>query len=416
MKSSQSFSVLIWANKARMSKGELPLFARITVEGKRAEIALNRRVNPNHWNPKTGYLDSGSEAKTVNAFIDQVKAKLFRIYTKMQTLEEFITAEAIKLEFTGSKEERKTLLKVFEYHNTQMEKMVGIDVVKATLVKFNTIKSKVESFIKFQYKKSDLFLEELSYQFITNFEFYLKTEENIQHNTTMKYIQNLKKIIHISVKNGWLMRDPFTDFRCSFKKVDRNVLTEEELEVLENKAFNIRRIEIVKDLFVFSCYTGLAYIDVMGLTSNNISVGIDGEKWIFTERHKTDEKVRVPLLPVALGILNKYKTDPEVLNQGGLLPKLSNQKLNAYLKEVADLCGINKNLTFHLARHTFATTVTLANGVPMETVSKLLGHSSIKTTQIYAKVIEKKVSEDMSSLKSKLLKKKNQKNIAKKIS
>jgi site-specific recombinase XerD len=290
-----------------------------------------------------------------------------------------------------------------------MEKMVGIDVVPATLVKFKTIKSKVESFIKFQYKKSDMFLEELSYQFITNFEFYLKTEENIQHNTTMKYIQNLKKIIHISVKNGWLMRDPFTDFRCSFKKVERNVLTEGELEVLENKIFNIRRIEVVKDLFVFSCYTGLAYIDVMNLTTNNISVGIDGEKWIFTERHKTDEKVRVPILPVALEILNKYKSDPEVLNQGGLLPKLSNQKLNAYLKEVADLCGINKNLTFHLARHTFATTVTLANGVPMETVSKLLGHSSIKTTQIYAKVIEKKVSEDMSVLKSKLRKKKNPK-------
>lgn len=409
MKSSQSFSVLIWANKARMSKGELPLFARITVEGKRAEIALNRRINPNQWNPKSGYLDSGSEAKTVNAFIDQVKAKLFRIYTKMQTLEEFITAEAIKLEYTGVKEERKTLLKVFEYHNTQMEKMVGIDVVPATLVKFKTIKSKVESFIKFQYKKSDMFLEELSYQFITNFEFYLKTEENIQHNTTMKYVQNLKKIIHISVKNGWLTRDPFTDFRCSFKKVERNVLTEEELEALESKTFNIRRIEVVKDLFVFSCYTGLAYIDVMNLTTNNISVGIDGEKWIFTERHKTGEKVRVPLLPVALGILNKYKTDPEVLNQGGLLPKLSNQKLNAYLKEVADLCGINKNLTFHLARHTFATTVTLANGVPMETVSKLLGHSSIKTTQIYAKVIEKKVSEDMGVLKSKLKKKKNPK-------
>lgn len=220
----------------------------------------------------------------------------------------------------------------------------------------------------------------------------------------MKYIQNLKKIIHISVKNGWLTRDPFTDFRCSFKKVERNVLTKEELEILENKTFSIRRIEVVKDLFVFSCYTGLAYIDVMSLTSNNISIGIDGEKWIFTERHKTGEKVRVPLLPVALAVLNKYKTDPEVLNQGGLLPRLSNQKLNAYLKEVADLSGINKNLTFHLARHTFATTVTLTNGVPMETVSKLLGHSSIKTTQIYAKVVENKICEDMNLLRSKLTK------------
>lgn len=403
MKATQTFSILIWANKAKMTDNEAPIFARVTVDGKRAEISLKKKIAPAKWDAKAGCVKGNNEeARTINNYITQVKSELFKLYTQLMVVDEFVTAEKIKLHFTGSKEERKTLLKVFEYHNTQMEKMVGIDVVPATLVKFKTIKSKVESFIKFHYKKSDMFLEELSYQFITNFEFYLKTEENIQHNTSMKYIQNLKKIIHISVKNGWLMRDPFTDFRCSFKKVDRNVLTEEELEVLENKAFNIRRIEVVKDLFVFSCYTGLAYIDVMNLTTNNISVGIDGEKWIFTERHKTGEKVRVPLLPVALGILNKYKTDPEVLNQGGLLPKLSNQKLNAYLKEVADLCGINKNLTFHLARHTFATTVTLANGVPMETVSKLLGHSSIKTTQIYAKVIEKKVSEDMKFLKSKL--------------
>ncbi len=408
MKATQTFSILIWVNKAKMTDNEAPIFARVTVDGKRSEISLKKKIAPTKWDAKAGCVKGNNEdARTINNYITQVKSELFKLYTQLMVVDEFVTAEKIKLHFTGSKEERKTLLKVFEYHNTQMEKMVGIDVVKATLVKFKTIKSKVESFIKFQYKKTDMFLEELSYQFITNFEFYLKTEENIQHNTTMKYIQNLKKIIHISVKNGWLMRDPFTDFRCSFKKVERNVLTEEELEILENKTFNIRRIEVVKDLFVFSCYTGLAYIDVMNLTTNNISVGIDGEKWIFTERHKTDEKVRVPLLPVALGVLNKYKADPEVLNQGGLLPKLSNQKLNAYLKEVADLSGINKNLTFHLARHTFATTVTLANGVPMETVSKLLGHSSIKTTQIYAKVIEKKVSEDMSVLKSKLQKKKN---------
>jgi len=159
---------------------------------------------------------------------------------------------------------------------------------------------------------------------------------------------------------------------------------------------------MVCDLFVFSCYTGLAYIDVMRLTSQNLSIGIDGEYWLFTERKKTGEKVRIPLLPQALSILEKYKNSPACLNSGSLLPKLSNQKLNSYLKEVANTSGIDKNLTFHLARHTFATTVTLTNGVPIETVSKLLGHSSIKTTQIYAKVLERKVSEDMSALKSKL--------------
>lgn len=411
MKATQTCSILVWANKAKKTEKLAPIFARVTVDGKRAEISLKKKIDPLRWDAKAGCVKGNNEeARTINNYITQVKSELFKIYTHLMMVDEFITAEKIKLHFTGKKEERKTLLKVFEYHNSQMKKIVGIDVVQATLVKFETIKSKVERFIKFQYKKSDMFLEELSYQFITNFEYYLKTEEKIQHNTTMKYIQNLKKIIHLSVKNGWLHRDPFTDFKCSFKKVERNILTQEEIDRLENKTFTPRRIEIVKDLFVFSCYTGLAYIDVMGLTQNNISVGIDGEKWLFTQRHKTGEKVRVPLLPVALAILNKYKSDPEVLSKDSLLPKLSNQRLNGYLKEIADLCGINKNLTFHLARHTFATTITLANGVPIETVSKLLGHTNIKTTQIYAKVIEKKVSEDMQQLKAKLFPKKNKEN------
>jgi len=199
-----------------------------------------------------------------------------------------------------------------------------------------------------------------------------------------------------------LSQNPFTDFHCSFRKVERDVLSIEEINILETKKFRIARLQVVSDLFVFSCYTGLAYIDVMRLTSQNLSIGIDGEYWLFTERKKTGEKVRIPLLPQAFSILEKYKNSPACLNSGSLLPKLSNQKLNSYLKEVADTSGIEKNLTFHLARHTFATTVTLTNGVPIETVSKLLGHSSIKTTQIYAKVLERKVSEDMSVLKSKL--------------
>jgi site-specific recombinase XerD len=414
MKSTETFSVLIWANKSKTSKNEAPLLARVTVNGKRVEISLKKKVNLNSWNAKTGYLDSGEDAKSVNNYITQVKAKLFKIYTKMQTLEESISAEAIKLEFTGTKEERKTILQVFDYHNDQMTKIVGIDAVPATLVKFKTIRTKLASFIKYQYKKNDYYLPDLSHQFLTNFEYYLKTEENIQHNTTMKYIQNFKKIVNLAVRNDWLPKNPFSEFRCSFRKVERNVLTIEEIETIENKTFRMERLRQVKDLFIFSCYTGLAYIDVMRLAPNNISLSIDGEKWIFTERKKTGEKVRVPLLPKALLILEKYQHNPSVQNTQRLLPKISNQKLNAYLKEIADVCDIEKNLTFHLARHTFATTITLTNGVPIETVSKLLGHSSIKTTQIYAKVVEKKISEDMTMLKEKLTR--NPKNKIKKAS
>lgn len=403
MKITQTFSILIWANKAKATNDGLPLFARITVDGKRAEISLKRKVDPNNWNAKAGQLDGkGEEVRATNNYIAQIKSEILKIYNQMQMFDEFITAEAIKVRFTGEKEEKRTILQVFDYHNEQMERVVNIDVVPATLVKFKTIRAKLYLYIWYQYKKSDYYLEELSHQFVTNFEYYLKTVEHIQHNTTMKYIQNLKKIINLAVKNDWLSKSPFTDFRCSFRKVERNVLSIEEIRTLENKKFKIARLQMVCDLFVFSCYTGLAYIDVMRLTQQNLSIGIDGEYWLFTERKKTGEKVRIPLLPQALTIIEKYKNNPICLNTGSLLPRLSNQKLNSYLKEVADTSGIDKNLTFHLARHTFATTITLTNGVPIETVSKLLGHSSIKTTQIYAKVVERKVSEDMGILKSKL--------------
>jgi integrase len=228
----------------------------------------------------------------------------------------------------------------------------------------------------------------------------------------MKDIKNLKKIINQAVQNDWLEKNPFTNFKCSYKYVERQVLTMEEINVIETKEFKMPRLQHVRDLFIFSCYTGLAYADVMNLTQKSIVLGIDGERWIYTNRQKTDSRVRVPLLPKALAIIEKYKTDPLVINSGFLLPHLSNQKLNSYLDEIKNNCEIDKHLTFHLARHTFATTITLTNGVPMETVSKLLGHSSIKTTQIYAKVIEKKVSEDMSLLKSRLSENISQKKVS----
>lgn len=214
-------------------------------------------------------------------------------------------------------------------------------------------------------------------------------------------------MVNLALKNEWLERDPFAKFKKTFTKTNRECLTEMELKTVELKEFKIERLSFVKDLFVFSCYTGLAYIDVMQLTPGSITFGIDGDMWLFTNRQKTDTNVKIPLLPKALEIIEKYKEHPKAQADETLFPIISNQKLNSYLKEIADLCGITKNLTFHLARHTFATTVTLTNGVPIETVSKLLGHSSIRTTQIYAKVVERKVSEDMKLLKEKMSVKSN---------
>jgi integrase len=217
----------------------------------------------------------------------------------------------------------------------------------------------------------------------------------------MKYLANFKKVVLICVKKGWIHKDPFQGFKLAKREVERPFLTESELREISSKQFATERHNYVKDIFLFSCYTGLAYADVKKLNRIEIAVGVDGEQWIFTKRQKTETATRVPLLPEALQILNRYEDHPQCINEGKILPVLSNQKMNAYLKEIADVCGINKNLTFHIARHTFATTVTLSNGVPMETVSKMLGHKNLRTTQHYAKILDKKVSEDMLALRNK---------------
>jgi site-specific recombinase XerD len=209
-------------------------------------------------------------------------------------------------------------------------------------------------------------------------------------------------MINMAVRMGWIEKDPFSLFKAKFIKKGREFLTKDELNTIEKRDFEIERLQMVKNIFVFSCYTGLAYIDVMRLTPDNVRKGIDGMNWIYTQREKTSTPVRVPILKKAQKIIDIYKNHPRSKVKGTLFPNFSNQKLNSYLKEIADLCGIKKNLTFHIARHTFATTVTLSNGVPIESVSKMLGHTDLRTTQIYAKVVEKKISDDMTLLQRKL--------------
>ncbi|WP_426277694.1 tyrosine-type recombinase/integrase [Chryseobacterium sp. S-02] len=218
----------------------------------------------------------------------------------------------------------------------------------------------------------------------------------------MKYLKNFKKIIRLCMAHGWITKDPFLGYKAKIKAVERHFLSKEEIQMIYEKKFASDRLNQVRDIFLFSCYTGLAYVDVKQLSKSNINIGIDGDHWIFTHRQKTDTSTRVPLLPVARELVLKYENHPQCVNSDVLFPVLSNQKMNSYLKEIASVCGINKDFTFHIARHTFATTVTLSNGVPIESVSKMLGHTNIKTTQHYAKILDKKVSDDMAVLKGKL--------------
>ena len=264
---------------------------------------------------------------------------------------------------------------------------------------FETTLKHTQSFLEAKYRITDIEIKKLDFEFISEYEFWLKSVRRCDHNITMKYLSNFKKIVNRCVRSGKLLRDPFVGYAMTKREVERTALTELQLKAIAEKKFSIERLSLVRDIFLFSCFTGLAYVDVKKLRKQEIMEGTDGEKWIIC-RQKTDTTSRIPLLQSALEIIKHYETHPLILAGDKVLPALSNQKMNAYLKEIADVCGIHTNLTYHIARHTFATTVTLSNGVPIETVSKMLGHRNLKTTQHYAKILDKKISDDMKKLRS----------------
>jgi len=395
-------------NDKKDSNGKLPIYMRITVNGERAELSTQRKIEPTRWNKAGQAKGNKDDIKSLNNYLDILKNKVYDIRADLIQKNQLVTAEVIKNEYNGIGKQTKKLSEVFEYHNQKVKELVGYDYAQATYRRYLTTQNHVINFLKYKYKTTDIYLSQLNHEFITEFEYYLKIENKCNHNSTAKYIKNLKKVVNLAYKNDWLSKDPFSNYSIHINEVKRDFLTSEELDAIENKEIKLERLEIIRDAFVFACYTGLAYIDIASLTSESIGIGIDGLYWIMTYRVKTDTKTNIPLLPKALAIIEKYKDHPHSKAKNLLIPIPSNQKVNAYLKELAIICGINKNLTFHLARHTFATTVTLTNGVPIESVSQMLGHKNIRTTQIYAKVVEKKVSEDMLNLKEKLIK--NEKN------
>jgi site-specific recombinase XerD len=301
----------------------------------------------------------------------------------------------------GCQERTRTLIPIFIDHNNKIKALIGKEYAPGTLERYETSLKHTKDFLMWKYNITDIDILKIDHAFITDYEFYLRTVRNCANNTAVKYIKNFNKIIKICLANHWMDKNPFANYKSKVKEVDRVYLSEEEIQEIINKDFGTDRLSLVRDIFLFSCFTGLAYIDVKNLTKSHVSIGIDGEKWIFTHRQKTESASKIPILPVTQMIIDKYENHPQALNQDRLLPILSNQKMNAYLKEIAAVCNINKELTFHIARHTFATTVTLTNGVSIESVSKMLGHKNLRTTQHYAKVLDKKVSEDMKILKDK---------------
>jgi integrase len=405
MRSTNTFGIHFVLRKSRGKNGKAAIYVRIVVNKTRSEIALKRLIDAEDWNSVKGMAKPKNvELKALNSYLEETRGLLTSHYQEFIVKKELVTAEAVKNRYLGIEEQENTLQSLMEYHNVHMKEVLAYGTMKNY---YTTVKY-LKGFLLKQFKKSDIYLSEFDYQFITQFEYFLRTYEPVDHhkgmsnNGVMKHLERFRKMVRLGVKLGWLDKNPFELFKLKMHKVERGFLTSEELSKIEKKVFSVERIQYVKDLFVFACYTGMAYIDVMQLTPNNIVKGSDGNQWIDTEREKTQTPVKVPILPKAAAIIEKYKDDPRAISQGALFPVISNQKLNSYLKEVADLCGIKKHLTFHLARHTFATSVTLSNGVPIETVSKMLGHTTIRTTQIYAKVVEQKVSQDMANLRNRL--------------
>lgn len=383
-----TFNHLFYIKKARLLKnGETPIFLRITANGIRAELSIHRTVQPDLWNQERQSSNGkSSDAEELN---DYLKSLELRIYRHKQYLEEKnlpVTANAIKNMLSGTTKENAGIVELFSEHNQKCKELLGIDYAPATLTRYETTLKHLKEFIKQKYHVQDKSIKTVDYEFIREFEHYLKTKRKCGNNSTIKYIRNFRKIVREAIKNDLLQKDPFIHIKYSLDTVEREYLTHPELMLILKKDFDIDRLQHVKDIFIFSCFTGLAYAEVKTLTRDNIKIDMEGTKWIEIIRRKTGRSVRIPMPDMAVTLLDKYKNHPFCVTHSKLLPVLSNQKMNAYLKEIAEVCGIRKKITYHSARHTFASTVCLANGVPLEITQSNLGHSNPMMTQHYAKV------------------------------
>lgn len=396
-------SILFYVKRAQLNVlGLVPIYLRVTVGAQRINMATKRYTAPDKWQVGAQKMKPGSEeAHSVNKYLDALKRQVYDYQTELIQNGIPVNADNMKNKLNGTEIGRFSLVKIFQDHNNQIKALVGKEFAPGTLERYTTSLKHTVDFIRWKYNVSDIDIRSINHAFITNYEFYLRSERNCANNSAVKYIKNFGKIIRICLANGWLDKNPFLNYKSKIKEVERVFLTEVELQMVIDKELRALRLIQIQDIFVFCCFTGLAYADVKKLDKSQIVLGIDGEKKLVVSRQKTDTRSVIPLLPIPLAILDKYANDPQCLNTGKLLPVLSNQKVNEYVKELIALCDIDKNVTFHTARHTFATTVTLTNGVPIESVSKMLGHKDLKITQHYAKTLDSKVTNDMQILKNK---------------
>ena len=405
MRKPKTFSIRFWIRKNHQKKnGEYPIYARINIDGLRADLSLHISAKEKQWCSKSERLRSRSlYAKDKNKHLDDVFVKLMNCYNQLHNENVPITAKSIKSRYLGRDKKLTSLSELLQYHKER-----ELDKLRpGTAKNYSATETYIRRYLKTYLKVTDLSLANIDYAFVVDFEHFLrhckpiKSCQPLSNNGIMKHMERLKRILNVGYRFGWLKKNSFERYSLKFEEYDSAFLEKDELLRLESVYLNDYGLDLVRNLFVFSCYTGLGYAEVKSLKQGDITKGVDGDDWIHIRRQKTNTP-KIPLLEKARNILDHYKDHPLCNENNTLLPVYSNQKVNQYLKKIAKSLNIGKHLTFHVARHTFATTITLMNDVPLETVSKLLGHTKISTTQRYARVIEKKISKDMERLKKNL--------------
>ncbi|MDE5417648.1 site-specific integrase [Labilibaculum sp. DW002] len=389
--------------RARVN-GKAPIYVRLTMNGQRVELSSNIFVIPEKWD-ENGQQHKGQNdaSMVINNTLDKIQLEFLDIYNQFKSFGDEFDVNAIKSKYLNEDDGKYVgILFVFDYYLNSMAEKLHRGYAMETYKHYKSSRKRICNFIKFKFKTKDYPLGKIDYKFLDEFDVYLKTKFEVHQNTAWNYHKHFRRVLNLAISLRHIDKNPYGNYKVPLVTTHREYLTSEELERIENKSIEMDRVRLVRDIFVFACYTGLSYSDIHKLNGTHLQKGNDDKDWIVIDRNKTNTRCRIPLLPKAKEILNAYENYPATVYSGKLLPVLTNQKLNSYLKEIGDMCNINKDISMHMARHTFATSITLSNGVPIETVSKMLGHTSLKTTQIYAKILDEKVAEDMEELKIKL--------------
>lgn len=398
------FSILFFIKRTKLLKnGEAPVRIRVTYDKRYVEIQLKRSILVQHWSQeKERAIGKDRNSVELNHYIDGLRVKFYQIYQDLELEGKLLSARAIVNRYQGKDDSTKNLYNVFKEHNDDCRKLIGTDYVEITIRRYDNCLKYLMELIKREYRVDDILLREVNGELVRKFDLYLKTEKGCAQNTVIRYMKCFKKVINLAIANEWITKNPFAGIKFHEVEVNREFLTQTELNKIMVKEFEIERLVLVRDIFIFQAYTGLAFIDVYNLRPEHLTEDNNGNLWIMKTREKTNNMCNIPLLSIPKQILEKYKDDPHCQTKGVLLPVPCNQKLNSYLKEIADLCGIKKKLTSHSARYTFASVIALANNVSLPNVAKMLGHSSTRMTQHYAKVMNQSILREMQEVENRL--------------